>query len=225
MQALRCSSPSGHKLPPAAWDSRHELPLAGWVPRVPTGTSHPCLQLPAPAGHLEVQRRELPPSLGRLKLPLRLPVVPALTICCDPSRGQACLTDGGAARSFFFRLRLARGSRERLHLRLRTRSCCGFHRLAGLRVEPVFELLLEPWQTGPSMRPRQRAPRRARKVNAMPAPPLPPFRFQTASLRLRHYKISRRPPTLHRRTDQTQAAAELPSLRRSPSPQSTSAAA
>ena len=122
----------------------------GLQTRAPTGrvgaTRHQpsCLQLRAPAGHLEVQRRELPPTLGRLKLPLRLPVVPALTICCDPSRGQACLTDGRAAQSFFFRLRLANGSREGLHLRLRTRSCCRFHRLAGLRVEPVLELLLEP---------------------------------------------------------------------------------
>ncbi|KAG2606423.1 hypothetical protein PVAP13_4NG046011 [Panicum virgatum] len=62
--------------------------------RAPTGrvgatSSHQAPAILSPAasstGHLEVQRRELPPSLGRLKLPLRLPVVPALTICCDPS--------------------------------------------------------------------------------------------------------------------------------------------
>ena len=157
LSSLSSSSPCGLAAQ-AATSSRQPTPVcscklppaAQFPPRPPRArTNQPCLQLRAPAGHLEVQRRELPPTLGRLKLPLRLPVVPALTICCDPSRGQACLTDGGAARSFFFRLRLTRESRERLHLRLRTRSCCRFHRLAGLRVEPVLELLLEPCQTGP----------------------------------------------------------------------------
>jgi hypothetical protein len=40
-------------------------------------------------------------------------------------------------------------NREGLQLRLHTRSRCSFHRLAGLRPEPLVEPEPEPSQTGP----------------------------------------------------------------------------
>jgi hypothetical protein len=88
----------------------------------------------------------LPLAQPRLAAPRGLPP-PHAPGGPHPGRGwKRAVEPGGTTHSW---LHLASGSRPQLHRQLHVRSRPAAPRLAGLRMEPELEPLLEPCQTGP----------------------------------------------------------------------------